>query len=824
MADDINVPLKSQNLPSVDFVNKTEPTVDMLDIANNKVVKIPLSQSIEAADSGQFAFKNDQRLPVIDSTGEVGNIPASQIKDAQAQGYQLQSPEDYIKYSADKIAGDQALKTFGENAASALTFGLSTAAQTKLLGTDPQAIAARDIANPISSTAGTVAGIAAPLVLTGGASAPAQGAELAGAGVRAAVKTGAAAEKFVAKQAVKLGMKNPVARAIAQKIAPKIAGSAVEGALFSGGQYIDETALGQVDNTAENFLATIGTGALVGGVAGGVLGGLEATVPSVNKAFKPIKDKFASYFDKEKSAAEYLGATSSRAAKLEEVRPGFFKNSVKDLNDVGLKLTDTTEEALQKIAAEKESIGKRIDEIYDLSPGTSARDVYERLANKAEQRAAALQVKGQVDPLFASEYNKLRALSDDYKALAMKSEADGTMLTSKELRSIRQRMDDEINFFKRQPDRPAMQQTMFDLRTELRDILVEGAERAKPELGKELKQLGQQFGRFNEYYDLLDSKLMKEKGLTFKDLITGGLPFAAFPTSPSTAGVLTGLVQFAGSDLRRKMVILGKLEAANLAVAKAINGATKAVFSPTKNLTVPLLTSLTDYDLARVDGKKPKNKVQAWQNIRDNLTEVASNPEKALSTANRRTLPIYNHAPETAGFIESKGAAGLNFLASKMPRRSSAAGALTLFKDNYIPSTMEMAKFERYLKAVERPLETLKELERGTLTREHVEALQAVYPNIYQQLQQSVINQIQEKPESLNYNRKIQLGILLNIPTDSSLLPQNILGLQSQFGPQQPNESPQSAPGQPVAAAKDFNFSERKQSATENVLNSDDNA
>lgn len=820
MADNINAPLHAQGLPSVDYVNKTEPSVDMLEISSNKLVKIPLSQIQQASSSGAFAFKNDQRLPVVDNLGEVGNIPASQLNDALGQGFQLQSPEDYIKYSADKIAGDQIVKTFGENVGSALTFGLSTAAQVKS-GTDPQAIAARDIANPVAGGLGTATGIIAPLILTGGGSAIAEGTLLAGTGVRAAAKAGLATEKYLAKEATKLGIKNAVARSIVQKIAPKIAGSAIEAIPFAAGQYIDETALGAVDNTAENFLATIGTGALIGGSIGGVLGTLQATVPSVSKAFRPIKDKLGSYVNEEKSAMEYLGTTVSKAQKLEDTRPGFFKDSVKDLREMGLKLTDNTEDALGKVASEKESIGKRIEEIYDMSPTTKADEVYSRLSAKVSERAEGLKIKGTIDPVYRGEFDKLTKLADDYKGAAFTAERESTNLASKDIKQIRQRLDEEINFYKRQPDRPAMQQTMYDLRTELRDILVEGAEKAKPELGAELKQLGKKFGRFHEYFDMLDNKLLKERGLTFSDILTGGLPFAAVPGSPSVAFGIASLAKFANSDLRRKMIILGKLEAANLAVTKAVDGAVKSVFSPIKSIAVPLTTTLINYDLARSsEGRKPKDKVQAFQNIRDNLIEASTNSERALEVANRRTMPIYNYAPNTSGFIETKAASGVNFLASKLPKRGSQAGAFTILKDNYIPSTMEMAKFERYVKAVENPLQALKEIDRGALTREHVEALKSVYPSIYKSLQMKVIDEIQKHPEKLTYNKKIQMGILLDIPTDSSLLPQNVLGLQAQFQTQPSSSGIEGA--KPVVAARDMSFDSRAQNATENVLNSED--
>jgi hypothetical protein len=93
---------------------------------------------------------------------------------------------------------------------------------------------------------------------------------------------------------------------------------------------------------------------------------------------------------------------------------------------------------------------------------------------------------------------------------------------------------------------------------------------------------------------------------------------------------------------------------------------------------------------------------------------------------------------------------------------------------------MELAKFQRYLQIVEQPFTVLEEIEQGTLSREHVEALQVVYPEIYAQVQSEVMEQIVEHPDT-PYQKRLTLGILLNIPSDQSLEPSAVLGLQRNF-------------------------------------------
>lgn len=133
--------------------------------------------------------------------------------------------------------------------------------------------------NPEASLGGEVAGVVAPLVLSGGTAAPEAGAGLfvrgaraVGAPVRglAALAEGAGAATARALAGTEAGL--------ARRVLARAAGGAVEGAVEGvGGELghmVSEEALGEnPDLTAEQVLARVGTGALLGGGIGGVLGG-----------------------------------------------------------------------------------------------------------------------------------------------------------------------------------------------------------------------------------------------------------------------------------------------------------------------------------------------------------------------------------------------------------------------------------------------------------------------------------------------------------------------------------------------------------------------
>jgi hypothetical protein len=144
---------------------------------------------------------------------------------------------------------------------------------------------------------------------------------------------------------------------------------------------------------------------------------------------------------------------------------------------------------------------------------------------------------------------------------------------------------------------------------------------------------------------------------------------------------------------------------------------------------------------------------------------------------------------------------------------------MDMFKKPRPPSQHDLAIFQRYLQAVENPESVFKDMEAGRLSHESAEALRAVYPNLFSQLRDKTMEFISENPK-LPYNKKLQLGVLLDIPTDESLLPQNVLGLQSMFAPSQADE--QGAVRSTVAGTKQLDIASREQTDVERVSSSEE--
>lgn len=213
-------------------------------------------------------------INVIDpDTQEVGSIPQSQAEDAMAQGYAhatSQQVDAYLKQQKFESTPEQ-IKTALEGAASAATFGGSTAIE-KALGVDPADIRDRREINPGVHTLGQIGGLLIP-------GAPAAKV-LSAAGKGAKALTGLGGEGAT----------------LLSKIGAGSVQGATESAIFQGGDEISKM-LSQDPNTdpqeaLQSAITNIGMAGLIGAPIGGGVSGLGALWESKvgNKLSQGIED------------------------------------------------------------------------------------------------------------------------------------------------------------------------------------------------------------------------------------------------------------------------------------------------------------------------------------------------------------------------------------------------------------------------------------------------------------------------------------------------------------------------------------------------------
>lgn len=745
----------------------------------------------DAILSEKYGLPKNLAVPVIGPDGTHGTVDASEALNAFKTGFKYETTTAKQARLRKEQAEASPVQSFAEGAASGLSFGISDQV-LKGLGVEEQDLKARRDTTP--GFAGEIAGTVAPVITSGGTSLIGKAVGSAGKAVRGVDKAARASEKLVEKAFTRVASEagNPkLAAKLSKKLVERGAGGAVEGAAYGVGELIREDALGEADFNAEALLSSVGTGAVLGGAIGAAFGGVEALAPLAVKAKDAIASKSGGlarrYLDPRKAGAEMAGITPAEYSKINALNPKLFDENLEFLKENLDNVLQSDESLVALYQKSHAAAGQKINTtltktqkaLSDAGVQLSREKAYRPIVNKIdgiiEQYAGS--------PGFKEFVKKLKKHKNSYEKLATKN----TSLNLKELQQFRQHADQLINFSKRNADRPLLQQAATEARRSLRTTIDEIAEQASTlgpgyeNLAKDLKSANRDFFVTSFFKDKISKKLDRKQLISFGDIVSTGIGYAA----GGPVGVLiAGSRKLLESDFRRKFVVLREIEKGQLKFNKLLNNSVKALTKTGKAIKIGTTKSLVDLQIATdlQTGKKPKSREQAYQNTIKLLDKFEQDPEFALRRVNSSAARVSQAAPNTAVEAQNTLIRAMQFLSSKKPKQTSRAGVLQMLAPQVkIPSSMELAKFENYAKVVNDPKVALEEVATGQLTRESVEALKSVYPAIYAKVQERVMETVGENPDAFDYAQKVQLGILLDVPTDTSLLPENVMALQQTF-------------------------------------------
>lgn len=720
---------------------------------------------------------------------------------------QTAPPADYL--STDQLAdvqqelqleeqfGDQPLKAAGLGAASAASFGLSDQLLTKAGFFTPEELREIDDRNKAAAIAGEVAGTAASLLTPGGLIGKTVGA--AGKGVRGVVKAGEITEQITAKSLNKLIAntgERKFAKEVIKKAIPKAAGSAVEGAAFGAGQLVKEDALGTADFNAENLVTAMGGGALIGGTLGA---GIGAVAPLFQPAYKigkkgvdAAKKRVAQLTDAEDAALDLIGATTTQKINLKKYNSELVKELPDFLVSRGkLGKFSSTDDLFNNLMAEKDLAGqkigaalKAIDLAADRNPALrpSKAQVFDGILLKLDEDYIS---KFGGKKAFAAQLRKVRQIRDDL----MNVRYGDQPITAQFLQELRKQADD-LAKFEKTPGKITMgEEAARDVRRALRaeiDNLAErisSADATMQGIAAELKAANKTYSITSQIEKPLVKKVNKpDRIASLTDLVAGG---AAADFGVEAAAGTIGVKKFLESDFRRRLAVLSHVEKQNQQVTSKVASSIKDFFQKASkpaefSTKAALIKSPIAEKLKEDKVEKPKNEQQAFQQIRENIIELSTDAEKMQDRLIRSTAGLARVAPETAAAAQGILARGIQFLLSKLPKEVYDNQGLPSLQRKRQVSELELSKFARYLEAVENPLSLLRDLQSGTATREQVEAVAAVYPDLYERIREETYQYLAEE-QDLPYNKKVQIGVLLNIDADSSLRRDALADLQSRF-------------------------------------------
>lgn len=189
------------------------------------------------------------------------------------------------------------------------------------------------------------------------------------------------------------------------------------------------------------------------------------------------------------------------------------------------------------------------------------------------------------------------------------------------------------------------------------------------------------------------------------------------------------------------------------------------------------------------DGRKERR--DSYDRIADRVEEYHRDPTALLEVIEEQTRELRDVAPGVAGVLAGKQAQALAFLASKMPPKLASPTPLQPhLEPQQFVSDADVDRMELYVRAVVDPTVALDDLADGNLRPETVEAVKAVWPAQYRQIQELFTEQLATTTQELPYRAMLQLGMLLDVEAHPTMTPQFREAMQQL----QPAPPPEQAP------------------------------
>jgi hypothetical protein len=239
-----------------------------------------------------------------------------------------------------------------------------------------------------------------------------------------------------------------------------------------------------------------------------------------------------------------------------------------------------------------------------------------------------------------------------------------------------------------------------------------------------------------------------------------------------------------------KIAALTTLERQNQKVDRQINSAINGFLSPDSFEQAPTnIDALKGVSFTKPYSKSIDDRIDAFNKRLSEIIQVGSNLDSLNETIAKNTQAVNLIAPTVASEMLAKGVQATQFLLSKAPQ-NPVADPLQPQKTDWQPSDAQLAKFERYVEAVENPLAIFKDLKSGIITNEQVETIRALYPSIYDKLVTGLRARIAESKKPVSYAQKNQLSVLFQEPLTQLHKPQTLAMLQKPIQQQAPQGAP----------------------------------
>lgn len=624
----------------------------------------------------------------------------------------------------------------------------------------------------------------------------------------------------------------------AQRIAAKGGAAAVEGALYSEADQIDEAVLGNEELNGEKMVAAATHGALLAGGGVGLLTGGGSLAREVAGRMSPAMEKLAGWqaWKAASPAKKFSEKALKRAGGPAEVgarvvRLGVLENAsnVEELlantdrvafKEVGPALAEAmgtkanlTLGEVDKIFAEAEEKlqGKALHGNILATVRKARAEVMGALAPEAANTAAKVHMPTELTPEELQKFAQQGVLSNPAKMEAAGLEFTAGMqvrrkATAPTIETVaKATMDTEIPVAKLIEQRRAIQDAVYrgvktndaslpveelrDISRQLGELENDTIDRASRAAGtgptkEELQKLRRDYQALMLYREALqnsNSKYATNRNLSLTDymLATGAI----------ASGHPIGAVAALGHKVLRergnawaartidKMRTLGAIERATSQVDRNVERGLTGFFSRDAGARP---TRILPRALAKQGGEGDYEKrVQA-------VAHATAYADHHADSINRVASAISAHAPNIARNFERSSLAVTSHLAKEVPQGHIPSSAIAPHLEEPRVSEMQKSQFNRTFDMAHDPVgTTFDRLNRGMLTKSDVINLQSMYPALYGDIRQKAITELGSQTKKLTFDKRMQIGLLLDLPAEQAIEPLFIKTMQTTFAPEE---------------------------------------
>lgn len=663
---------------------------------------------------------------------------------------------------------------------------------------------------PISSAQGEIAGIVGPAIA---------GAGRAPAGLSGLISRGGTAVERAALSGLG-GLEGGLARRALVRGASLGAQGAFEGALYGAGHEASEAALGNTELTADKLLAGAKGGALYGFAGGALLGGggelvsgglrtaAQRTLAPVNAASKE-QGTLAKWLENKagEMTLRHAGADKALVKNLDKYAPGGHEG-------VGVLLAN---EAPQLVG--KQSVGQMNRELWAEAAGKGKQLHGAAMENVLE---AAQKYSQQAPIKAASVINDIRAVAAPFRddlahvgKLGIVRQIDGfaddvarrvglidkageiinpdVELTLKDIHSIRRAADDLWAGNKINP----VAKPIKGVRDAVTQRLSSEVEKAGgPEALQAWKDANQRWQAYHALEKASSNASAKGGanqflGLTDKIFANAGAGIGyavAGPIGGLAGGAIAGLGSKAFRSRFDAVAADALLKVSRVGAAKALAGSVDAQIGASVRsfLEGGAVKRAAPGFVAGVRNNLPQGGT-AGATSRDEYEQIAEQVGQMRMLQKSGIAPktgldkFGEVAPNVTAALANRHANAIDFLGSTMPPARVDPFAMSVPGSMYVPKSLSPAelKWMRSVEAVRDPAGVFRDLAKGRVTFQQVDALKAVYPALYEHLKTTVKEAAIKRGKPLSVEQASAYGILIGEPVHFSQRPEFVLAMQA---------------------------------------------